>query len=199
MSGIGQLDDLAIWSRALAPFEALRLFTEGIRESDSGLSLFYSFNEGNGAYARNKGRAGGQYDLVLGRSDVGGPTAFEVANRYGGTDKVPFTQPVWTLPASTDGFDQSCRAEQIGNTASKPQATGYGGKLFVILKESTFVQFILEYFHPAGRKSTVQISRPPMHGRLEQVLCANGECSRSPIASAPFEISSSAYASLVRS
>ena len=63
---IGQVDDIAVWSRALGPPEALRVFTEGIRESDPDLSLFYDFNEGMGAYARNKGRAGAHYDLVLG-------------------------------------------------------------------------------------------------------------------------------------
>jgi hypothetical protein len=199
--GSGQIDDLAVWSRALAPAEVLRVFTEGIHESDSDLALYYDFNEGTGAYARNKGRAGagGQYDLVLGRSDIGGPTDYGVPNKYGGTDRMAFTQPVWALealPASSPGFDGRCVATLL---SGKPQPTGYGGQLFITLKESSSIQFILEYFHPAGLQSTVSITRLPMHGMLEQMICIGGNCTRTPIASVPFEISSSAYASLVYS
>ena len=194
VSGIGQIDDLAIWSRALAPPEVLRVLAEGISESDSNLSLFYDFNEGTGSFARNKGRAGDQYDLVLGRSDAGGPTAYHVANKFGGFDQKPFTQPVWAaLPVSAGGADNRCIA-----LVGKPQPTGFGGKLSVTVKESSFTQFVLEYFHPAGRKANVRISRPPMHGRLEQVLCAGINCSRSLVSSVPFDVSSSAYSSLVR-
>ena len=200
--GIGQIDDLAIWSRALAPDEVLRVLKEGIRESDPDLCLFYDFNEGAGSYARNKGRAGAQYDLVLGRSAVGGATEFDVPNKYGGTDSVPFTQPVWaleTLPASAAGFDDPCVARL---RSGKPQPTGYRGEPFITVRESSSVQFILESFHPAGRQSTVRITRPPMHGTLEQVTCMGGSvdnCTRTAIASAPFEISSNAFTSLVYS
>jgi hypothetical protein len=212
-SGIGQIDDLAIWSRALAPPEVLRVFAEGISES-SDLSLFYDFNEGTGSFAKNKGSAGSKYDLVLGRSDAGGPTAYQAANKYGGFDQFPFTQPVWALrslpvpagsyaPVGAHGFgthstapDDQCKAAQL-ISPGKPQPTGYGGKPFVTLKESAFVQFILEYFHPAGRKSSVSISRPTTHGSLEEVLCASKTCSRTRVVSAPFELSSSPYASLV--
>ena len=201
MSGIGQIDDLAIWSRALVNSEVLLVFKEGIRESDSELSLFYDFNEGTGANARNKGRAGGEYDLVLGRSEVGGPTSYEVANKYGGADQVPFTQPVWAsdgLPASGDGFDGRCTTKKLSASVGGPQPTGYGGKLFVTLMASASIQFILEYFHPSGMKSYVRITRPPMHGKLEQLLCAGDKCNRTRVVSAPFEMSSSPYASLVR-
>jgi hypothetical protein len=160
------------------------------------LSLFYDFDEGTGAHARNQGRAGGKYDLVLGRSDAGGPIAYEVANKYGGVDLVPFMQPVWALAGSRepgDGFDARCVA-----AAGKPQPTGYGGKMVVTLKESSSIRFILEYFHPAGRKCTVHITRPPVHGCLEQVMCGGSDCNRTQVASAAFELSSSAYASLVR-
>ena len=195
-SVIGQIDDLAIWSRALAPPEVFRLFTEGIRESDSDLSLFYDFNEGSGGYAKNKGRAGGKYDLILGRSNViGSPNSYQVANKYGGVDQLPFTQPVWALqapPTAADGVVAHCKAP-IGNL----QPTGYGGKSFVNLKESTSIEFILEYFHPAGRKSNVRISRLPVQGCLEQVVCAGSDCNRTPVVSAPFEMSSSPHASLV--
>jgi hypothetical protein len=200
MSGIGQVDDLAIWSRSLEPPEILLVFNEGIRESDSDLSLFFDFNEGTGARAKNKGRAGGQYDLVLGRSDVGGPIAYEVANKYGGADQVPFTQPVWAsegLPASRNGFDDSCTTKRLSASVGEPQPTGYGGKPFVTVMESASIQFILEYFHPAGRKSYVRITQPPLHGTLEQVLCASDKCNRTQVVSAPFEMSSSPYASLV--
>ena len=202
-SGIGQVDDIAVWSRALGPPEVLRVFTEGIRESDSDLSLLYDFNEGAGGYARNKGRAGAQYDLVLGRSEVGGPTSYHVANKFGGTDQMTFTQPVWALPAlaaSTSSFVPRCRPMQPAASVAKLlQPTGYGGKPFVTLKESASIHFILEYFHPRGMKSTVRISRPPMHGTLEQVICAGDVCNRTLVRSALFQMSSSAYASLVRS
>ena len=123
-SGIGQVDDIAVWSRALGPLEVLRVFTEGIRESDSDLSLFYNFNEGTGAYARNRGRAGAQYDLVLGRSEVGGPTAYHVANKFGGSDQIPFTQPVWALPAlaeSADSFVPRCKLVRPVSAAAAPK------------------------------------------------------------------------------
>jgi hypothetical protein len=201
-SGIGQVDDIAVWSRALGPPEVLRVFTEGIRESDSDLSLFYNFNEGTGGYAQNKGRAGAQYDLVLGRSEVGGPTAYHVANKFGGTDQITFTQPVWALSAlaaSAPSFVPRCRPMRPAASVAKLQPTGYGGKPFVTLKESASIHFILEYFHPRGMKSTVRISRPPMHGTLEQVICAGAVCNRTLVLSAPFQMSSSAYAFLVRS
>ena len=196
-SGIGSIDDLAVWSRALGPHEIPRIFTEGIREG-TGLSLFYDFDEGTGAYARNKGQAGPQYDLVLGRSEVGGPTGYLVANKYGGTTPVPFTPPVWAstaLPVATN--DDRCIAAKL-SAAVEPQPNGYGGKQFVALKESASVQFILEYFHPAGRKSNVRISRTPTHGRLEQEICAGGDCNRTTVVSVPFDISLDAYTSLVR-
>ena len=180
----------------------LRVFTEGIHQSDADLSLFYDFNEGMGAHARNKGRAGSKYDLVLGRSDAGGPIAYEVANKYGGVELVPFMQPVWSLVESRDlgdGLVDRCVRKQLPpSVASKPQPTGYGGKMFVTLKESSSIRFILEYFHTAGRKCTVHITRPPVHGCLEQVLCGGSDCNRTQVASAAFELSSSAYASLVR-
>jgi hypothetical protein len=180
----------------------LRVFTEGIHQSDADLSLFYDFDEGTGAHARNQGRAGGKYDLVLGRSDVGGPIAYEVANKYGGVELVPFMQPVWSLVESRDlgdGLVDRCVRKQLPpSVASKPQPTGYGGNMFVTLKESSSIRFILEYFHPAGLKSFVRITRPPLHGCLEQVICAGSDCNRTQVASAAVELSSSAYASLVR-
>ena len=198
-SGVGQIDDLAIWSRALAPHEVHSLvFNEGIRESEH-LCLYYDFNEGTGTYARNKGRAGGlaKYDLVLGSSDVGGPTAYQTANKYGCNGQVPFTQPVWALEAPFADVDGRCNLPQLSASDAKLQPTGFGGKQFVDVKESAHVPFILEYFHPAGRKSSVRISRLPTHGRLEQETCVADACNRTLVVSAPFDISSSAYASLV--
>ena len=113
--------------------------------------------------------------------EVGGPTSYEVANKYGGADQVPFTQPVWAsdgLPASGDGFDGRCTTKKLSASVGGPQPTGYGGKLFVTLMASASIQFILEYFHPSGMKSYVRITRPPMHGKLEQLLCAGDKCNR---------------------
>jgi hypothetical protein len=174
------------------------VFNEGIRESEH-LSLYYDFNEGTGTYARNKGRAGGlaKYDLVLGSSDVGGPTAYQTANKYGCHGQVPFTQPVWALEAPFADVDGRCNLPQLSASDAKLQPTGFGGKQFVDVKESAHVPFILEYFHPAGRKSSVRISRLPTHGRLEQETCVADACNRTLVVSAPFDISSSAYASLV--
>jgi hypothetical protein len=91
------------------------------------LSLFYDFNEGMGAYARNKGRAGAHYDLVLGSrfcSEVGGPTAYHVPNKFGGTDQTPFTEPVWALPAlaeSADSFVPRCKLVRPVSAAAAPK------------------------------------------------------------------------------
>jgi hypothetical protein len=92
------------------------------------------------------------------------------------------------------------RCQAVTANAGKPQPMGYGGKPFVTLKESSAIQFILEYFHPAGALCFVRITRLPMHGRLQQALNTGNDLNHTLItlAVAPFDMSSDPFASLVR-
>jgi hypothetical protein len=208
-SGIGQTDDLAVWSRALGADEVLSAYTDGIDTSSVGLSLYYDFNEGRGDVARNKGSAGSKYDLVLGRSDNGGPSAIGVPNKYGGQDQVMFTAPVWSLSTAQGIPSDDSRAcasaeprSTRNNTAATRNdtpviATGFGGNTFLYVTEGSSVSFILEYFHPAGRKCCVRIKKLPMRGRLVQHIKEGQRDEEFEIESLPFAASADVFASLV--
>jgi hypothetical protein len=203
-SGIGQIDDLAVWSRALDPDEVLRTYTNGIDPDTAGLSLYYDFNEGRGQIARNRGSAGNKYDLVLGRSDSGGPESFGVPNKYGGQDQIKFTAPVWSL-ATAQGLAsdeaRACTSAESGSTTRNRTAviaTGFSGSMFLYVTEGSAVSFILEYFHPAGLKCCVRIKKLPVRGRLVQRTKVGHEDEEVEIGSLPFAASSDAFASLVK-
>ena len=201
--GIGQIDDLAVWSRALPSDEMFRTYTGGVEASSKDLSLFYDFNEGMGTTARNKGQAGPKYDLTLGRSTGGcgdGPTSFGNANKFGGFDEYPFTPPQWA------------HADRDLSVGATPRPAGYGpgynltlDKPFTIeLKEGSSIPFILEYVHPSGRKSGVRILRLPKHGSLMQAVgmstLAGALTPRTTTAvlTAPYDVSPDPYSWLVR-
>ena len=181
----------------------LRAYTDGIDPTSAGLSLYYDFNEGRGQIAKNGGSAGNKYDLVLGRSDSGGPTSIGVPNRYGGQDQVQFTAPVWSLStaqgnAGDDG--RTCALADPGSTIRNSTAviaTGFGGKMFLHVTEDSSASFILEYFHTAGLKCCVRIKTLPTRGRLVQRMRVGQKDEESEIESLPFTVSSDALASLV--
>ena len=195
--GIGQIDDLAVWSRALPPDEVFRTHSDGVEASSKDLSLFYNFNEGVGPTARNKGQAGPKYDLALGRATGGcggGPISFGSANKLGGFDEYPFTPPQWAS------------ADPELSVAATPRPAGFGpgynqtlDKPFTIeLKEGSPISFILEYVHPTGRKSGVRITRLPTHGSLTQAQAVGTETNTEAILTAPYDVSPDPYSWLVR-
>jgi hypothetical protein len=204
-TGIGQIDDFAVWARALTADEVLRAFTVGIDPSaavglSTSLSLFYNFDEGTGNIAKNQGRAGSAYDLILGPSEVGGPTSYGVENKYGGVDQIKLTRPTWavsTVRAIVAEASRSCDVPPNRDLGVKPIPTGFGGSMFVSLKEGVSCSFILEAFHPAGLKSCVRIHELPAHGKLTQKVASR--LNTTAVSSTPFEVSTDAYTELVRS
>jgi hypothetical protein len=201
--GIGQIDDLAVWARALTADDLLQVYTVGIDPSvatglGAALSLFYNFDEGSGGIAKNQGRAGSAYDLVLGQSEVGGPTSYGVDNKYGGVDQIKLTTPTWGISTARTIVTEASRTCDVApqrDVVGKPVPTGFGGRMFVSLKEGESCSFILESFHPAGLKSCVRIHALPAHGKLVQKVAA--ELNSTAISSTPFEVSADAYTSLV--
>ena len=181
----------------------LHAYTDGIDPTSAGLSLYYDFNEGRGQVAKNGGSAGNKYDLVLGRSDSGGPTSIGVPNKFGGQDQIQFTAPVWSLSptqgnVSDDG--RTCALAEPGSTIRNSTAvisTGFGGKMFLFVTEGSSASFILEYFHPTGLKCCVRIKKLPTWGRLVQRMRVGQKDEESEIESLPFTVSSDALASLV--
>ncbi len=125
--GIGQIDELAVWSRALNESEVARAFAIRVDPSDPDLSLLYNFDEGIGNLARNLGRAGAYYDLVLGGPpDVNAsglrPFKYGVENKCGGLDLVKFTAPTWSRSTAKKG-PQGAMSEECGSLQSARNMT----------------------------------------------------------------------------
>ena len=194
-----------MWSRALNESEVDRAFSDRIDVTDTRLSLFYNFDEGLGSIAKNSGRAGANYDLILGAPPGGQrPTSYEVDNKYGGVDNVMFTAPTWSQSTAKRGsqgvsvLQEGCGSLQNGRSlpVGAPRLTATAKTVFV--KEGMPASFILEYFHSVGRKSCLHIKRLPKHGKLVQTWSTAKPDHVLPITIVPFNCSSHAYAMLVR-
>ena len=163
LSPNGQIDDLAVWSRALKPTELRSVMKDGIKR-DAALSLWYDFDEGKGSRVRNYGNSGAKFDLMLGQANKL-VQSYGIANAFGGTDSIPFTSPTWSsTPVKTCTFFPASQA--TSRDVGAPTATGFLSKPFMQVQEDKSATFVLQYSHPLGVKSCVSITRLPQQGSI---------------------------------
>lgn len=155
-------------------------------------------DEGSGDVARNKGRAGPKYDLLLGMANVVAKS-IGISNAFGGFDQVAVTSPIWAvstarLPAVA-GSSGDCTAGGTPLIEGSVKLTGFRADFTLEVKESVSTEFILEYTHGAGLQLCVSILELPRHGNLSQKVGATLQ----QITSVPFAMSRNFSAALVYS
>jgi hypothetical protein len=150
-SFIGGIDNLAVHNVSLDESGVQAFLALSDPTTSPNLALFYDFDEGAGSVASNKGLAGSDYDIRLGRSAYGDTSVpVAAADQCSTMTDTPLTSPTWSVKSPS--------------TPSQPTLTAVEDEVEVV--ENKQFSFSLEGFSSTGSRVLARIVKPPKHATV---------------------------------